>query len=174
MSEANVPEFWSLLDRHMSLEAKGLAAPWAAAVAKIVATDGFDDACWIDRIPDTVISVRLGGAHVLKAMGHGSGATTAGGRNFTLQPKGKPNWYLARGDCAFGHILLADSRLDRASDAVGKAKLSGRLRPDLIFSDHRDLNRHTLSYIERGLNAREPPSCLDVPQVGRRDARKLS
>jgi AraC family transcriptional regulator len=162
MSETNVPEFWSFLDRQMSLEAKGLAAPWAAPVAKILATDGFDDGCWIDQIPDTVISVRLGGAHVLKAMGHGSGATTAGGGNFTLQPKGTPNWYLASGGCAFGHILLADSLLDRASDAVGQAKLSGRLRPDLIFSDQRDLNRHALSYIERGLNAREPPSCLEM------------
>jgi AraC family transcriptional regulator len=162
MSEARVPEFWSLLDRQMSLEARGLGAPWAAPVAKIVATDGFDDSCWVDQIPDTVIAIRLGGAHVLKAMGHGSGATSARGGNFTLQPKGTPNWFIAGGSCAFGHILLADNLLDRASDAAGQNKLSGRVRPDLLFSDHRDLNRHAMSYIERGLNAREPPSCLEM------------
>ncbi len=162
MSEAKFPEFWSLLDRQMSLEARGLATLWAAPVAKIVATDGFDDRCWIDQIPDTVIAVRLGGAHVFKAKGSGSGATTARGGNFTLQPKGTPNWYVADAGCAFGHILLTDSFLDRASDAIGQGKVSGRVRPDLIFSDHRDLNRHAVSYIERGLNAREPPTCLEM------------
>jgi AraC family transcriptional regulator len=127
-----------------------------------VATDGFDDSCWIDQIPDTVIAVRLGGAHVSKAKGYGSGATTARGGNFTLQPKGTPNWYIAGGGCAFGHILLPDSLLDRASDVAGQGKLNGRLRPDLIFSNQRDLNRHALSYVERGLNVREPPTCLEM------------
>ncbi len=162
MSEAKVPEFWSLLDRQMALEAKGLAATWAAPVAKIVATDGFDDRCWVDHIPDTVIAIRLAGAHVLKAMGDGSGATTARGGNFTLQPKGTPNWYVADAGCVFGHILLTDSVLDRASDAAGQGKVSGRVRPDLIFSDQHDLNRHAFSYVERALNAREPPTCLEM------------
>jgi AraC family transcriptional regulator len=150
------------MDRQLSLEAKGLAVPWAAPVAKIVAPDGFGESIWINGIPDTVIAVRLSGSHVRKAMGSGAGATTARGGNFTLQPKGTPNWYLAEAACVFGHILLSDSLLDRASDAAGQEKLSGRMRPDLIFSDHRDLNRHAVTYIERGLNTREPPTCLEM------------
>jgi AraC family transcriptional regulator len=162
MSEANVPEFWSLLGRRMSLKASGLATSWAAPVAKIVAADGFDDSVWIDQIPDTVIAIRLGGAHIRKAMGYGSGATSARGGNFTLQPKGTPNWYAADAGCAFGHILLTDKLLDRASDALGQGKVSGRVRPDLIFSDHRDLNRNAVGYIERASNPREPPTCLEM------------
>jgi AraC family transcriptional regulator len=32
----------------------------------------------------------------------------------------------------------------------------------LIFSDQHDLNRHAFSYVERALNAREPPTCLEM------------
>jgi AraC family transcriptional regulator len=162
MPEAKIPEFWSLLDRRMSLEAKGLAASWAAPVAKVVATDGFDESCWVDEIPESVIAVRLGGAHVIKAIGQGAGSTSASGGNFTLQPKGTPNWFTADQGCVFGHILLPDGLLDRAGQSVGQGDVSGRLRPDIIFSDHRDLNKTALSYVERALNAAEPPTTLEM------------
>jgi AraC family transcriptional regulator len=32
----------------------------------------------------------------------------------------------------------------------------------MVFNDHRDLNRSALSYLERGLNSREPPTCLEM------------
>jgi AraC family transcriptional regulator len=162
ISAARIPEFWSLLDRRMSLEAKGLSAAWVAPVAKMVATDGFDEGVWIDEIPDSIIAVRLAGADVAKARGARSGAGTARGGNFTLQPRGTPNWFVATGGCVFGHILLPDDLLDRASDALSQEKLSGRLRPDLIFDSDRHLNRSALQYIERALNTREPPTRLEM------------
>jgi AraC family transcriptional regulator len=162
MSGAELPGFWSHLGRRLSLDAKGLGTSWVAPVAKLVAPDGFGENVWIDETPDTVVAVRLAGSDVAKSKGVCSGATTASGGNFTLQPKGTPNWFTAAGGCVFGQILLPDDLIDRASDAVGQAKLSGRLRPDMVFSNHRDLNRSALSYLERGLNPREPPTCLEM------------
>jgi AraC family transcriptional regulator len=146
----------------MSLEAKGLSTSWVAPVAKVVAKTGFDESCWIGEIPDSVIAIRLGGAHVTKALGLGAGATTANGGNFTLQPKGTPNCFTASQACAFGHILLRDELLDRAADALGQAKVSGRLRPDLVFHDHAALNKTSRSYVDRALNTQDPPSSLEM------------
>jgi AraC family transcriptional regulator len=162
MSEATAPAFWSHLGRQFSAEAKGLAAPWIAPVAKFVARDGFGESSWLEAIPDTVIAVRLGGAHVVKRRGLGSGATTARGGNFTLQPKGTSNWFAADEGCVFGQIHLPDRLLDRASDSIGQSPVSGRLRPDLIFNDNRNLNANAENYILRALSAREPPTCLEM------------
>jgi AraC family transcriptional regulator len=162
MSEVEIPEFWSHLGQRLSLDPKGLTTSWVAPVAKMVAPDGFGESFWIDEIPDTVIAVRLAGADVVKVKGVGAGATTAHGGNFTLQPKGTPNWFTAEGGCVFANILLPDTLVDRASEAVGQERLSGRLRPDLLFNDHRDLNKTAQNYVGRALNARAPPTCLEM------------
>jgi AraC family transcriptional regulator len=162
MSEVRIPKFWSHLGQQLSLEPKGLATPWVAPVAKMAAPDGFGESIWIDEAQDTSISVRLGGAHVVKAKGAGAGATTARGGNFTLVPKGASNWFTADGGCVFANIFLPDTLIDRASDAIGQGRLSGRLRPDLVFNDHPNLNKTARNYVERALNAHAPPTCLEM------------
>ena len=162
MSEPDIPLFWSHLSRQLSIDTKGLATPWLAPVARIVAPDGFDEHFWLDAVPDTVIAIRLGGSQVVRKRGVCAGKTSAQGDNFALQPRGTPNWFTADGECVFGHILLPDALIDRASDSVGQGKLSDRLRPDLIFCNERGLSLSAGKYMERALTEREPPTCLEM------------
>jgi AraC family transcriptional regulator len=162
MPDMELPRFWAYLkDAKIAVDAKGVNETWVAPVVRMVAAQGFGESIWIDEIPETVIAFHIAGAGVSKAKGVGAGRSTQGG-NFTLQPKGTPNWYSAEGKCVFGQICLSDSLLDRASEAVGQPGLSGRLRTDLIFSEERGLNVHAAGYIQRALNAREPPTSLEM------------
>ncbi len=162
MPVMELPRFWAyLLGAKIAADAKGVLESWAAPVVRMVAPHGFGEGVWLDEIPETVIAFHIAGAGVSKAKGVGAGKSTQGG-NFTLQPKGTPNWYSAEGKCVFGQICLSDALLDRASEAVGQPGLSGRLRPDLIFSEQRELTRHAAGYIQRAMNTREPPTCLEM------------
>jgi AraC family transcriptional regulator len=157
-----LPKFWANLQgAKIAVDAKGVNESWIAPVVRMVAPQGFGESVWIDEIPETVIAIHIGGAGVSKAKGVGTGKSTQGG-NFTLQPKGTPNWYSADGKCVFGQICLSDALLDRASEAVGQPGLSGRLRPDLIFSEERGLNIHAAGYIQRAFQTREPPTSLEM------------
>jgi AraC family transcriptional regulator len=156
------PRFWSYLQGvKIAVDTKGLNESWVAPVVRMVAPQGFGESVWIDEIPDSVIALHIAGSDVSKAKGVGTGKTTKQG-NFTLQPKGTPNWFSAGGKCVFGQICLSDSLLDRASETAGQPMLSGRLRPDLIFSEQRGLNSHAAGYIQRALNTREPPTGLEM------------
>jgi AraC family transcriptional regulator len=162
MSTKELPRFWAYLQgAKIAVDTKGVNESWVAPVVKMVASQGFGESVWIDEIPETVIAIHFAGARVSKAKGVGAGKSTQGG-NFTLQPKGTPNWYSAEGKCVFGQICLSDALLDRASEAVGQPGLSGRLRPDLIFNEKRELNGHAAGYIQRALNTREPPTSLEM------------
>ncbi len=157
-----LPRFWAYLqDAKIAVDAKGVSETWVAPVVRMVAPQGFGESVWIDEIPETVIAFHIAGAGVSKAKGVGAGKSTQVG-NFTLQPKGTPNWYSAEGQCVFGQICLSDSLLDRASEAVAQPSLSGRLRPDIIFSEQRGLNSHAAGYLQRALNTREPPTSLEM------------
>ncbi len=162
MPVMELPRFWDYLkDAKIAVDAKGVIESWVAPVVKMVAPQGFGESVWIDEIPETVIAFHIAGADVSKAKGVGTGKSTQEG-NFTLQPKGTPNWFSAEGKCVFGQICLSDSLLDKASEAVGQPGLSGRLRADLIFSQQRGLNGHALGYFQRAVNTREPPTSLEM------------
>jgi AraC family transcriptional regulator len=157
-----LPRFWAYLQgAKIAVDAKGVNESWVAPVVRMVAPQGFGESVWIDQIPETVIAFHIGGADVSKTKGVGTGKSTQDG-NFTLQPKGTPNWYSAKGKCVFGQICLSDYLVDRASEAAGQPSLSGRLRPDLIFSEQRGLNGHALGYFQRAVNTREPPTSLEM------------
>ena len=162
MPVMELPRFWAYLQgAKIAVDAKGVNESWVAPVVRMVAPQGFGESVWIDEIPETVIAIHIAGAGVSKAKGVGTGKSTQGG-NFTLQPKGTPNWYSADGKCVFGQICLSDALLDRASEAVGQPGLSGRLRADIIFSEQRGLNGHALGYFQRAVNTREPPTSLEM------------
>jgi len=162
MPVMELPRFWAYLQgAGIAVDTKGVAESWVAPVVKMVAPQGFGESVWIDEIPESAIAFHIGGAEVSKTKGLGTGKSTRDG-NFTLQPKGTPNWYSAKGKCVFGQICLSDSLVDRASEAAGQPSLSGRLRPDLIFSEQRGLNGHALGYFQRAVNTREPPTSLEM------------
>jgi AraC family transcriptional regulator len=162
MPDMELPRFWAYLkDAKIAVDAKGVNETWVAPVVKMVVPQGFGETIWIDAIPETVIAFRIAGAEVSKTKGVGSGKSTQGG-NFTLQPKGTPNWFSAEGKSVFAQICLSDSLLDRASEAVGQPKLSGRLRQDLIFNEKRELNGRAAGYIQRALNTSDPPTKLEM------------
>jgi AraC family transcriptional regulator len=159
MAQAEVPEFWSFQSRRLSVDIGSQS--WSAPVARILAPNGFGEECWLDAIPDSVVAVRLGGSHVTKLRGIGAGRTSSVG-NFTLQPKGTDNPYHTPGRCSFAQILLSDELLDRACEFAGQPQLSGRLRPDLVFDTSPELNGVTMSYVERALDVKSPPSNLEM------------
>jgi AraC family transcriptional regulator len=162
MPITEMPKFWVYLQgAKIAVDTKGLNESWVAPVVRMVAPQGFGETVWIDEIPETVIAFHLAGADVSKTKGVGTGKSTQDG-NFTLQPKGTPNWFSAEERCVFGQICLSDSLLDRASEAVGQPMLSGRLRPDFIFSKQRELNAYATAYIQRALNTRNPPTSLEM------------
>jgi AraC family transcriptional regulator len=162
MATAGFPEFWSLQGRLFSMDIVGQSESWAAPVAKMLAPGGFGEESWIEEMPDSVIALHLSGSPVTKARGVGAGKTSASGGNFTLQGRGTANHYAAIGSITFAQIILSDALLDRASELAGQPKLSGRLRPDLIFDQCPHLNSAAIGYVGRALDPRAPPTNLEM------------
>ncbi len=157
----SIHDFWARLSQLFEMQVFGRAESWTAPVAKLVCPEGVGEAGWVEELPETLIYVRLGGDHTVRARGLGVGKTSAQG-GFTLQPKGTSNAYLATTRTAYAQIVLSDALLDRASDLAGEARLSGRLRPDLIFDSSSQINLAATTYVRRALDTRLPPLTLEM------------
>jgi AraC family transcriptional regulator len=162
MSIAGLPEFWTFQRRLFSMDVIGQDQSWAAPVAKLFAPGGFGEESWIEEMPDSVIALHLSGPPVTKARGVGAGKTSACGGNVTLQGRGTANHYAATGSITFAQIILRDALLERASELARQPKLSGRLRPDLIFDECPHLNEAARSYVRRALDPRAPATTLEM------------
>jgi len=157
-----IADYWTFLGlSELAIDVKGSNESWAAPVAAIFAPQGLSEAHWVTETPEVVVGIRLAGAHIRDCQRSIARSTESGG-NLTVQPKGTPNKYLANGSVSIAQIVLSEKLLDRASEMSGQGKLSGRLRPDLIFSGDRALNATGTIYVQRALNVREPPTVLEM------------
>jgi AraC family transcriptional regulator len=161
MKPANLTDFWARLAQLFQMHVVGRKESWRAPVAKFICHGGVGEAGWVEELPETIVYVRLGGVHTVRARGLGAGKTSAQG-GFTLQPKGTSNAYLAKARTAYAQIPLSDALLDRASEFAGQPRLSSRLRPDLIFDPTSKLNLAATTYVQRALDTRSPPLTLEM------------
>ena len=136
---------------------RGAAESWSACVAIVDARSGCGEDAWIDSMPEHSLTVRLGGAPVYCAWGRHRGKTFARNPAVTLQPRGTPNHYLARGRLRYARLYLADQLIDDVSDALrpGSAS-SGLLRDDLIFTVDPELDTRVDSYIRAATGSSTP------------------
>ncbi|MGQ4828069.1 hypothetical protein, partial [Enterococcus faecalis] len=53
--------------------------------------------------------------------------------------------------------------LDRAAALAGQPKLSGRLRPDIVFPEkQQELDMMVRHYVRRAMNSANPPTTLEM------------
>ncbi|BAM89112.1 hypothetical protein S58_31130 [Bradyrhizobium oligotrophicum S58] len=121
---------------------------------------GIEESTWTIA-PETVIGLRLRGATV-EDHNRRMIRTSGPGREFTLQPRGAPTRYLARGGIKFGQVFLPDGLLDRAAAAENAPPLGDRLRDDLSFIPDKTLHRLTFDYLRRAFDTIIPPTSLEM------------
>ena len=146
------PAFYQHQLRTVAADAKLIGGnSFVAPLAIFDAAHGFDEATWIDVIPDTVLAVRLAGASVECCFGKSRGATTLGSAP-TLQPRGTPNHFVSPGRVRYAQIFLADTLIDRVVDGLREGSVASQLlRDDLIFMQDRELNLAVEGYVSAGI-----------------------
>ncbi|MGL4314257.1 MAG: hypothetical protein ACRCSO_09740, partial [Sphingomonas sp.] len=154
---------WDHLDQHMHVDLVGVHSTWSAPVARLVAPQGFGEQVWQDEERDTYFAMRLSGARVTQARGHRAGVMSRTGGNFVLQVPGTTNRFVADGWCETAHVALNPDLLDRAAALAGQPKLSGRLRPDIVFPEkQQELDMMVRHYVRRAMNSANPPTTLEM------------
>jgi AraC-like DNA-binding protein len=125
----------------------GMAQGWSAPIAFIQAAEGFGESVWVPGCPENVISIWLSGARACCRWGPSAGKSTERFA-YTLQPRGVPNHFEAKGAVTFAQIFLPDALLDSVADGLRPgSRISGSLRDDLIFQADRELNTRLASYL---------------------------
>jgi AraC family transcriptional regulator len=136
-----------------SAELRGAAEGFGAPFTLIASPKGFSEETWVSDCPDTILSLRLDGAHVTCRGGPKSGATSANGSCFAFSPKGSVSKFTAQGSIRFAQIYVSEGLIDRAASFIHFApKLSTRLRDDLVFASNSTLEGLARQYLDAGLN----------------------
>jgi len=144
----------------------GIEQGWSAPIAFIHAAEGFGESVWVAGCPETVLSIWLSGARASCRWGPSAGKSTERFA-YTLQPRGVPNHFEAKGAVTFAQIFLPDALIDSVADGLRPgSRISGSLRDDLIFEVDRELNARLASYL------RAARSGADVSRV-EMDARAI-
>lgn len=154
---------WTHLSQYMRVSVVGARQVWSAPVARLVAPNGFGEASWQDETPDTFIALRLSGATVRQARGPCVGTTSRTGGCFVLQVRGARSGFVTDGWSETAHISLNADLLDRAAALAGQPRLSGRLRPDIVFPERQtELDAMIRLYVCRAIDERNPPTPLEM------------
>jgi AraC family transcriptional regulator len=125
----------------------GIEQGWSAPIAFIHAAEGFGEQVWVPGCPENVLSIWLSGARTSCRWGPSAGKSTEHFA-YTLQPRGVPNHFEAKGAVSFAQIFLPDALLDSVADGLRPgAGISGSLRDDVIFKADRELNARLAMYL---------------------------
>jgi AraC family transcriptional regulator len=146
-----------------SLRIIGAQEGWAAPVALINAVDGFGEAHWVEHSPETLISYQLSGGPVFCEWGRRKGASSGDPQtSIALTPRGGAHKYMAYASVKCCQIYLPDDLIDRVAEGLGhSAKISGKLRDDLVFHEEPGLAALIRSYVERTCLDDEPASRVE-------------
>jgi AraC family transcriptional regulator len=162
MLQAPLPPFFERIREAVdTTRYAGKTEGWLLPAAQYHAHKGFGEELWVPSLADTMLGVRLQGAHVAKCLGNGRGRSIPG-RDVSLMPRGTPSAFRAEAEILFGFLPLPDALLDQVSERLQRPALSKRLRDDLVFVADPTLQDHAQTYLARAFDTTVVPTQLEM------------